>query len=254
MSGVSFHPYHSLFLSPPVDTETAAVVDAEPISEKMKEIVLTATEEEETVGAIEAGMKTNQSNSLLSTNTIQIVGSKPETVASHASLVPPPAQKSSAAPSASSLSPSSVLKNFPNTSKSTAASSELLADFPSTRTTGRTMWLTQLDSVSSKLLGVLAIQRLQAIFVPRLLTKDEFTACVELPGKFSVLKKISTALKMKKEDKDVKEEGTFGVPLEILMSRCPTKIDLGHGPNPKTVPFYFAENIKVMLAQGLCLF
>ena len=50
------------------------------------------------------------------------------------------------------------------------------------------------------------------------------------------------------------DEGTFGVPLEILMERYGSKIDLGHGPNPKSVPFLIAESIRAMSTMGMGCF
>ena len=46
------------------------------------------------------------------------------------------------------------------------------------------------------------------------------------------------------------EDGTFGVPLETLLEKYPAKIDMGSGPNPKTVPFVVAESIRAMNTMG----
>jgi RhoGAP domain len=47
------------------------------------------------------------------------------------------------------------------------------------------------------------------------------------------------------------EDGTFGVPLEILVEKFPAKIDIGTGPNPKTVPIVIAESIRAMSTMDL---
>jgi hypothetical protein len=224
--------YASLDLIP-VDN---SIIEAEPISEKMKEMLLITDDD------LSETLKTT-GNSLISQSQKNI----------HLPVTSP-----------GSTSPSIIpLDDYPSNDRSQSVG-RLLA--PSMATLNRVpnessevgqsqrgpplYWLTQLDTFSSRFAGVIAIQKLQQIFVPNYLPKDEFLACVESNKSSSVLKKIADAFKVKKGD-NLKYEGTFGVPLDVHIERYPAKIDLGYGPNPKTVPFIIAEIIRLM--QGLDL-
>lgn len=114
------------------------------------------------------------------------------------------------------------------------------------------IWLSDLDTFGFKFSGVIAVQKLQQILVPNYISRDDFLSSLDTKNS-SVLKKISEAFKVEKK-KTNQTEKTFGVPLEVVLGKYPSKIEIGVGPNPKTVPYIISESIKLMLKMGTFLF
>lgn len=142
-------------------------------------------------------------------------------------------------------------KSTEKTGQAVAARQKPVEGVTQERTAKKILWLAELDVFEAQLARLLAVQRLEKMLVPVLMAKDEFASCVEASKQASVLKKITDAFKGKKMAGNQKEDGTFGVPLEVLMERCSAKIDMGMGPNPKNVPFIIAESIRAMSGMDL---
>jgi hypothetical protein len=143
-------------------------------------------------------------------------------------------------------------QNALDRSKNAAGFEELaFVDVPQGRSR-RSSWLSDLDPFDARMVQLLAVRRLEKMFVPSLMTKEDFANCIDTNKQSSVLKKIADAFKGRKgTPKDAKHDGTFGVPLEVLVERVPAKVEMGTGPSAKIIPLIICECIRALLTMDL---
>lgn len=199
-----------------VDSETANLIDSQPISHIMKEmLVLNDGDTTSSVGIHPISMDRSLSTQFFGTSQGNL-----------------------------STSPDNPSKLHNNTLFPMDASQN------KTRTTRKFTWLSELDTFGFKFSGVIAVQKLQQILVPNYMTREEFLGSLDTKSS-SVMKKISEAFKSDRKKAISQTEKTFGVPLNVVLDKYPSKIEMGYGPNPKTVPFIISESIKLMLKMGI---